>query len=95
MILKLIAQEARKIIQRRLDLGGGDCLITVRSLAQQICRRLNIEVSNINRARLYSTVRDEIERVKHEKFGQSSKPRKNRRDARNPVASQIYHVTRS
>jgi hypothetical protein len=93
--MKIIAQEARKIIQRRLDLAGGECLITVRSLARQICKRLNIEVSNVNRAMLYRTVKDEIERVNHKKYGQSSKPRKNRRNARNPVSSQIYHVTRS
>ena len=46
----------RRIIERRLRLGGGDCQIGVRSVAKDAIHKLGLEDSTIERAFMYETV---------------------------------------
>lgn len=84
----------REIIERRLNVGGGDCLISVRPVARKVINKLEYQYRQTTRKAMCQAVLRVLEQYNIKLWGYTSRKCTARNRNNMPLSTHIYRVRR-
>lgn len=84
----------REIVERRLNVGGGDCLISIRPVARTAMYNLGIPIDMRSRKAMSEAVLRVLEQYNIELWGYTSRTMQIRNKDKMPLSLHIYRVRR-
>lgn len=84
----------REIVERRLNVGGGDCLISVKLVARKVINELEYQYRQTTRKAMCQAVFRVLEQYNIELWGYTSRTGQIKDGAKMPLSLHIYRVRR-